>query len=59
MIFLRRKIEHNWYQGECNGVLGVFPVSHVQVRILTVDSFFDILKISATIDSYLGYDSVT
>ena len=32
VILLRRKVEHNWYQGECNGVLGVFPLSYVQVR---------------------------
>lgn len=33
VILLRRRIEHNWYQGECNGVLGVFPLSYVHVIV--------------------------
>ncbi|XKL64028.1 hypothetical protein PGB90_004114 [Kerria lacca] len=33
VIFLRRKIDQNWCQGECNGILGVFPFSYVQVMI--------------------------
>ena len=29
---LRRQIDENWYQGELNGQIGVFPASYVQVR---------------------------
>lgn len=32
MIILRQKIDSNWYQGEANGVVGIFPLSYVQVR---------------------------
>lgn len=31
IIVLRRKIDNNWYQGECNGVSGVFPLQYVKV----------------------------
>ena len=43
MILLRRKIEHRWYQGECNGVLGVFPLTYVQVgsRYSTCECFLE------------------
>ncbi|CAG9856076.1 unnamed protein product [Phyllotreta striolata] len=30
-IILKRRIDSNWYQGECNGKQGVFPLSYVQV----------------------------
>jgi len=28
---LKRKIDSQWYQGECAGNLGVFPISYVQI----------------------------
>ncbi|XP_050524794.1 E3 ubiquitin-protein ligase SH3RF1 isoform X2 [Daktulosphaira vitifoliae] len=31
MIILRHKVDSNWYQGEANGVIGIFPLSYVQV----------------------------
>ncbi|XP_060869809.1 E3 ubiquitin-protein ligase SH3RF3 isoform X3 [Metopolophium dirhodum] len=31
MIILRQKVDCNWYQGEANGVIGIFPLSYVQV----------------------------
>lgn len=31
MIILRQKVDSNWYQGEANGVIGIFPLSYVQV----------------------------
>ncbi|XP_069340263.1 E3 ubiquitin-protein ligase SH3RF2 [Eulemur rufifrons] len=31
MILLRRQIDENWYQGEINGVSGIFPASSVEV----------------------------
>ncbi|XP_065201174.1 E3 ubiquitin-protein ligase SH3RF3-like isoform X2 [Planococcus citri] len=33
VILFRRKIDNIWYQGECNGVLGVFPLPYVQVKL--------------------------
>lgn len=30
-IILKRRIDNNWYYGECNGLQGVFPLSYVQV----------------------------
>lgn len=32
IIVVRKKIDNNWYQGECAGKQGVFPISYVQVR---------------------------
>nr|CAI5837707.1 unnamed protein product [Callosobruchus analis] len=31
VIILRKRIDNNWYQGECGGKQGVFPVSYVQI----------------------------
>nr|XP_058918801.1 E3 ubiquitin-protein ligase SH3RF2 isoform X1 [Kogia breviceps]XP_058918802.1 E3 ubiquitin-protein ligase SH3RF2 isoform X1 [Kogia breviceps]XP_058918803.1 E3 ubiquitin-protein ligase SH3RF2 isoform X1 [Kogia breviceps]XP_058918804.1 E3 ubiquitin-protein ligase SH3RF2 isoform X1 [Kogia breviceps] len=31
VILLRRQLDENWYQGEINGVSGVFPASSVEV----------------------------
>ncbi|CAG2067189.1 unnamed protein product [Timema podura] len=31
IIFLRKKIDANWCQGECGGNQGVFPLTYVQV----------------------------
>lgn len=31
MIILRQKVDSNWYQGEANGAIGIFPLSYVQV----------------------------
>ncbi|XP_075234987.1 SH3 domain containing ring finger posh [Lycorma delicatula] len=31
LIILRRKIDNNWYHGECRGNMGVFPLSYVQI----------------------------
>lgn len=31
MIILRQKLDSNWYHGEANGIIGVFPLSYVQV----------------------------
>lgn len=32
IIILRKRIDSNWYQGECGGKEGVFPLSYVQVK---------------------------
>ncbi|XP_019769090.2 E3 ubiquitin-protein ligase SH3RF1 isoform X1 [Dendroctonus ponderosae] len=31
IIILKRKIDSHWYQGECGGKQGVFPVTYVQI----------------------------
>lgn len=33
MVMLRRQVDDNWYQGELNGQIGVFPASYVQVLV--------------------------
>ncbi|KAK9497878.1 hypothetical protein O3M35_003788 [Rhynocoris fuscipes] len=33
LILLRKKIDSNWYHGECNGIQGVFPLSYVQIIV--------------------------
>ncbi|XP_076468584.1 E3 ubiquitin-protein ligase SH3RF3-like [Babylonia areolata] len=33
LVTLRRQIDDNWYQGELNGQIGVFPASYVQVLV--------------------------
>lgn len=33
VVQLRRQIDDNWYQGEFNGQIGVFPASYVQVLV--------------------------
>lgn len=32
-IFLRRRIDVNWFVGECNGREGVFPCNYVQIIV--------------------------
>lgn len=34
IVSLRRQIDDNWYQGELNGQIGVFPSSYVQVQLM-------------------------
>ena len=31
LVILRKKIDNNWYFGECGNNHGVFPLSYVQV----------------------------
>ena len=33
IIYLLRQIDQNWYEGERNGSIGIFPASYVEVRI--------------------------
>lgn len=33
VIYLKKRIDNHWYQGECDGKHGVFPLSYVQVNI--------------------------
>jgi len=34
MIILRQKVDINWYQGEANGVIGIFTITYVQVSFI-------------------------
>lgn len=36
IIYLRKRVDNHWYQGECDGKHGVFPLSYVQVTIITL-----------------------
>lgn len=38
IIILRKKIDNNWYFGECGTNHGVFPLSYVQVSHLNYQS---------------------
>jgi len=41
MIILRQKVDSNWYQGEANGVVGIFPLSYVQVSHFVMILYYD------------------
>lgn len=32
IIFVRRQIDKNWYEGEHNAMVGIFPVNYVEVK---------------------------
>lgn len=32
LIYVRRQIDKNWYEGELNAMVGLFPVNYVEVR---------------------------
>lgn len=32
-VFLRRRIDVNWFEGECNGREGVFPINYVRIIV--------------------------
>lgn len=36
IVILRKKIDNNWYFGECGNNHGVFPLSYVQVHNLYI-----------------------
>ena len=31
IIFVRRQVDKNWYEGEHNAMIGIFPVNYVEV----------------------------
>lgn len=41
IIILKKRIDSHWYQGECGGKQGVFPLSYVQV----IQRFFYALEV--------------
>lgn len=34
IIYIRRQIDKNWYEGEHNAMLGLLPVQYVDVSLL-------------------------
>jgi hypothetical protein len=34
IIYIRRQIDKNWYEGEHNAMIGLLPVQYVDVRLL-------------------------
>ena len=34
IIFVRRQIDKNWYEGEHNAMIGIFPVNYVEVVVM-------------------------
>jgi len=35
IIFVRKQIDKNWYEGEHNAMVGLFPFNYVEVRIMS------------------------
>lgn len=36
IIYIRRQIDRNWYEGEFNAMIGLLPVSYVEVSVAIV-----------------------
>lgn len=50
IIFIRRQIDKNWYEGEHNAMIGLLPVQYVDVRyfmLTNTHDFFNSLIISS------------
>lgn len=41
IIFVRRQVDKNWYEGEYNAMIGLFPFNYVEVIVLSRDSIPD------------------
>lgn len=37
VIYIRRKIDENWFEGEFNATIGLLPSNYVEVRIESHD----------------------
>ena len=37
LIYIRRQVDNNWYEGERNAMIGILPVSYVEI-VPAVDS---------------------
>ena len=37
MVTLLRRVDDNWYEGEVNHQIGIFPVAYVEVRVCTIN----------------------
>lgn len=40
IILIRRQIDKNWYEGEHNAMIGLFPLNYVEVNKFTAILFF-------------------
>lgn len=38
-VYIIRQIDNNWYEGEHRGLLGIFPISYVEVSVCSLLSF--------------------
>lgn len=47
IIFVRKQIDKNWYEGEHNAMVGLFPFNYVEVRTLFENSFFSVHRAHA------------
>ena len=43
VVYIKKQVDNNWYEGERNGVVGIFPVTYVE--ILPQNSDVRILKL--------------
>lgn len=51
LIYVRRQVDKNWYEGELNAMVGLFPTNYVevstkQIRILRVRQFLSFFSIN-------------
>jgi len=42
IIFVRRQIDKNWFEGEHNAMIGLFPFNYVEVTVPIQNSGFSI-----------------
>lgn len=45
IIILRKRIDSHWFEGECGGKKGVFPVTYVQVIYHLIIHFMRVLQV--------------
>jgi hypothetical protein len=41
IIFVRRQIDKNWFEGEHNAMIGLFPFNYVEVTVPVENSGFN------------------
>lgn len=46
IIFVRKQIDKNWYEGEHNAMVGLFPFNYVEVRVLFKKSCFQFIELT-------------
>lgn len=42
LILVRRKIDENWYEGEHNSRVGLFPANYVEVTLIKIEILFNV-----------------
>lgn len=45
ILFLLRQVDKNWFEGERHGLVGIFPVNYVEVRIVFLWCFISLYNI--------------